>query len=257
MYLFLSFYVLLLTHVCKSSSNISERGACENNGEYCRCPSDEFLSCIGFPSFNVLNFVSATSPAPLVDFFQLQPAAALKLDASLNLAGIRLAAQSRVVMTNLNSIEFTADPFEPVKEPSATHLRSLNLDATILSFSFSNTPLDATTCNINQIGATRKSIFAQFDAIYLASGVQFVPLCPFLFSGANLQLLELNNITEANRFQFIPTSIADEAFLRANVMIRKLEIYSSRISSLDQKILPKSVFGQMQDLLIANTSLGD
>ena len=231
--------------------NNDHRSACDNNFAYCRCPTNQFVSCIGFPSFQTLNFSSSNSEIPLVDYFQLQPSTPLKFDSSLDLSGLRLSSQCDVALTNLDSIEFTANPFDPVK--NATTLKSFSLDSSNLRFLFLNVSITSATCTRNQLSSS-KTFFTTFRSIQFEAGVQYPQLCPYIFANVDLDLIELTNLTNFNRFEFVSISSLDADLLKAS--IRKLQITFSQIKSLDEKLLEKSLFKEIRDLVITDSFLG-
>lgn len=240
--------VLLFLVQFSSGYFLDERSACANNPNYCRCPNDQFISCIDFPSFDLLDFTSGVTPQPIVDFLQLHPANQLNLDSSLDLTGIELSSQCQLVLAYINWFEYADNPFRDF--PS---LKSLKLSSSNLRFLFLAATLDQRTCNRNQLG-NLATFFSQFEFIQFGDGMNYGELCPLVFSNANIDTLEINNLNNFNQLDFMPINSQDAISLQSR--IKKLEIRSSEISRLNERLIDKYVFENLEDLFIVESQLG-
>jgi hypothetical protein len=227
--------------------------------KYCICTTQTYLSCINFPNFSELNFTT-NDLSSAYEFIQIEPSPRLAFDKQVNLNGIRVATRALVRLENIKSFQFEVNPFASILEENGTRINKLEIYKSNLEFTYTNgVTLLADKCkqefvNLNEI----RPLFAEFNNVLLGDTVKYDGIvCPFIFKSVKMQSLIVYNLSSLNSLQFAENTMPLDGVNELASRINTLEIYQSKITFLDTRLLSKYVFKYLENLIIVDTSLGE
>jgi hypothetical protein len=243
--------------------------------QFCSCKSETKLDCANFTSAGQLAF----NPGYSFNFVRLRPKASVSFNGQINLSGLRVRQPDRfrLHLNNIESFEITTNPFANVSALSPTVIplsnnglsnkssaaasgdtlfNTLIIDNSTFLFLFRGKTFDWYCDLLFNDDTKLRPLFSVFRNIYLGyvSRNAFAEhaLCPIVFKNANIDSLNLFNLTLANRLTFIAvnaSSCGEEQSLSAKLKsnVRSLHIQSSEVK-LDSSLLDRAVFQSLQKL---------
>lgn len=209
----------------------------------CRCIGSSDMICEDFSEFSQLDFSNVVNDPMPREFKQIAfyPAASTRLGDNLNVNSLQLKEQSRVYLNRIDAFYFSSNPFIDFGN------KSLILDLTDSNLNFLydfDQPLNSPTgrCNLVSLSTNNNPIFTGFSEIYFSHNVTFSKqLCPFIFNNVLLDVLVIKEINSLNPFEFLQVGRVS-----LNSRIRRLEIDSSDISTLNTLFLDGEIFSNIE-----------
>jgi hypothetical protein len=224
--------------------------------DFCQCPAENFLNCVGFENFNQLNFSQTMTNTcfdgrKVFDFVALSPRSYLPFNDKVNIDGILSSSKTKVNLENIESFHIQVNQFK-----TYTKMDELTLSKSNFIFTYANDNLLSKRCNLNELDfESIDSIFKKFDNLILTSSIKYEEkTCPFIFKDVSLSSLSIYNLNDnSNSLVFIESlTIAGQ---RLNSNVKKLEIYQSNLTKLDSRLMNEYVFKQIESLIISESSL--
>jgi len=224
--------------------------------DVCQCPAENNLNCVGFENFSQLNFSQTIANTcfdgrKIFDFVAIGPRSPLPFDEKVNIEGILSSPRTKVNLENIDSFHIQVNQFETYNK-----MDELSLSNSNFIFNYANNNLLSKRCNLNEIDFDAiDSIFKKFDNLILTSTIKYEEkTCPFIFKDVSLSSLSLYNLNDnSNSLVFSENlTIAGE---QLNSNVKKLEIYQSKITRLDSRLMNEFVFKQIESLVISESNL--
>ena len=218
--------------------------ACNFTSKLDKCKKCTFsnlvLDCSGISS---LTEVDTLQPGPIV-LLSIKPATKLRFDAKFSLALNNEKFQNgyAVSLDNFNGFEFNSNPFEDLK-PRRGALLILN----DLNFDFYSNVFNllSSSCSFTN-GFNYRPLFASFDNVFLGQDVLFDnKVCPLVFQNANIKKLTVNKLQETDGLFFADLINSGD---RLNSIIEQYEVYNMYVKTLDERILNRFVFKDLNRL---------
>ena len=111
-YLFVTTITIVATFENKIIIQKLNQNVCLLNQQYCKCPIEDRISCVGFNSYDELDFnLNVDDDFLEFEFFELSPARSVVFNQDLDLNGLRLSDKSTVKLNNIRSFQFEWNPF--------------------------------------------------------------------------------------------------------------------------------------------------
>ena len=129
---------------------------------------------------------------------------------------------------------------------------SLELSDSVLEFTYENAPLNS-RCNLQLINQNKLPFFSSFRSILFEKVTFPLQICPLIFLESNMAELRFSNLSQRNVLNFI--AISNTSRVNFNATVKKLEIQESFIDRLDNSLLNKDIFFNLEELKLSDTIL--
>jgi len=223
--------------------------------EYCKNQDNNEVVCTNFTDFAQLN-LSFFKPSNADEYSSLvfKPINPILLDDSLILQNLKVEDNYAIEFESLSGFSILSNPLVYL---DLTKKAMLTFKKSNIEFTYENNTIDVNTCNFILQNELFISILYSCKNFILDNPIySSLPICPIIFDGANLEILEVQNVNPTNKF-----SIIDSSLLNVTNLPREYDINITmfRISlsdfTLDKSILSSFVFAKLQYLSIVNSYL--
>jgi hypothetical protein len=219
----------------------------------CSCLRNENLICEQFSTFYQLNFSQNKDTDRAFESIKLTPSTNLILDEKLNLDGIKLKYDALISLSHILSFAYLENPISNLyqNDPIPKEL-SLELSDSVLEFTYDNAPLNS-RCNLQFINQNKLPFFSSFRRILFEKVTFPLEICPLIFLESKMAELRFSNLSQRNVLNFI--AISNTSRVNFNATVKKLEIQESFIDRLDDSLLNKDIFFNLEELKLSDTIL--
>jgi hypothetical protein len=218
--------------------------SCSEMQPYCNChdyiPNVGYkLICAKFDYFVELNFTSLANRT--FNYFSLEPQKPNILNKN-NLNLHNMNTNGLVYLHKIESFDMDSNPFEHITRNRVISQLSI-FESNLLFVDINNSKCDS------QLRKT--TLFSKFRRMIIYNGTFNMPLCPFVFHNSDLEFVYIDKYQD--KFEFEQLSANEGASLNSSIF--EFKIIDSKITILDERILEKYTFKQIQRFELVNTYL--